>query len=64
MILKEDSKLLQVRKNKCSGCSTKKDYILLGEVCGTFLVPTQESCGCILSVKQRLSNKHCPQLKW
>jgi hypothetical protein len=53
------------RKEICNDCAQKRMTIGVGITCGTFLMPVKYvSCGCILTIKQKLADFHCPQKKW
>lgn len=57
----------QVVRAICSTCIDMKLNVLVGRTCGTFLIKTKKprpTCGCSLSVKEVLSDFHCPQKKW
>jgi hypothetical protein len=48
----------------CKSCPSVKHTKGVGMTCGKFLSPTENTCGCIISVKARIMAFHCPQKKW
>ena len=59
-----------VRWNTCRACPKYKRNMIVGPTCGTLAIPEYDddgkivACGCILNIKIRMKNKHCPQGKW
>ena len=59
-----------VRLNICRACPKYKRNPIVGPTCGTLAIPEYDkdgkevACGCILNIKTRMKNKHCPQGKW
>ena len=58
-----------VRMSYCNLCPKRKINMLVGPTCGTLAIPEYEdgkmtACGCILNIKTKMKNKHCPQGKW
>ena len=60
----------QERLQICSQCPFMQRTRLSGMTCGTLLKPEYDqygnelTCGCVLNVKARMKNQHCPQNKW
>lgn len=48
----------------CRKCEDMQRTPLIGMTCGKFLSPTEKTCGCIIGIKAKILEFHCPQKKW
>ena len=57
-------KLKKQRLLICSGCPNRKRNKVIGATCGTFLIPTKKTCGCILKSLVTIKSVKCKSGKW
>jgi hypothetical protein len=65
---KAKTKVWKQRRAICRACPSMQYTFLIGRTCGKFLHSSNESgketCGCILTLKDKLKSAECPQHKW